>query len=104
MRHFQKTVSLLLLSMCMAGCSGDNPGAGDRTPIASKTSATPGSSGGNTGNGITDKEIIIGSCAAETGPAAFLGTQTQLGAKCYFDYINKQAEILRRCLRPRESR
>jgi ABC-type branched-subunit amino acid transport system substrate-binding protein len=38
--------------------------------------------------GITDKEILIGSCSALEGPSHFLGTETVAGAKAYFDLIN----------------
>ena len=43
--------------------------------------------------GLTDKEILIGSCAALEGPANFLGTQTVLGAKSYINHINDQGGI-----------
>ena len=33
--------------------------------------------------GLTDTEIVIGSCAALEGPASFLGTQTVLGALAF---------------------
>ncbi|HET8926050.1 MAG TPA: ABC transporter substrate-binding protein [Candidatus Acidoferrum sp.] len=38
--------------------------------------------------GVTDKEILIGSCSALEGPSHFLGTETVTGAKAYFDMIN----------------
>lgn len=38
--------------------------------------------------GVTDKEIVIGSCSALEGPSHFLGTETVLGAKAYFDMTN----------------
>ena len=38
--------------------------------------------------GVTDKEILIGSCSALEGPSRFLGTETVTGAKAYFDMIN----------------
>ena len=38
--------------------------------------------------GVTDTEILIGSCSALTGPASFLGTQTVLGAQTYLSYVN----------------
>src|SRR5437870_12840919 len=34
--------------------------------------------------GVTDKEILIGSCSALEGPSHFLGTETVSGAKAYF--------------------
>ena len=38
--------------------------------------------------GVTDKEILIGSCSALEGPSHFLGTETVAGAKAYFAMIN----------------
>jgi branched-chain amino acid transport system substrate-binding protein len=38
--------------------------------------------------GVTDKEILIGSCSALEGPSHFLGTETVTGAKAYFAMIN----------------
>jgi len=43
--------------------------------------------------GVTDKEILIGSCSALEGPSKFLGTQTVAGAKAYFDSINEQGGV-----------
>lgn len=49
--------------------------------------------------GITDNEILIGSCAALTGPAQFLGTETITGAKAYLNYINDQGGVNGRKIR-----
>jgi ABC-type branched-subunit amino acid transport system substrate-binding protein len=38
--------------------------------------------------GVTDREILIGSCSALEGPSHFLGTETVTGAKAYFAMIN----------------
>ena len=38
--------------------------------------------------GVTDKEILIGSCSALEGPSQFLGRETVNGAKAYFDMTN----------------
>jgi branched-chain amino acid transport system substrate-binding protein len=38
--------------------------------------------------GVTDREILIGSCSALEGPSHFLGTETVTGAKAYFSMIN----------------
>jgi branched-chain amino acid transport system substrate-binding protein len=38
--------------------------------------------------GVTEKEIVIGSCSALEGPSHFLGTETVTGAKAYFAIIN----------------
>ena len=38
--------------------------------------------------GVTDKEILIGSCSALEGPSHFLGTETVTGAKAYLAMIN----------------
>src|SRR5712691_1964649 len=38
--------------------------------------------------GVTENEILIGSCSALEGPSHFLGTETVTGAKAYLDMIN----------------
>lgn len=43
---------------------------------------------GQTAPGITEREILIGSCSALEGPSHFLGTETVTGAKAYFEMIN----------------
>src|SRR5262249_15619589 len=43
--------------------------------------------------GVTEKEILIGSCSALEGPSKFLGTQTVAGAKAYLDSINDQGGV-----------
>ena len=48
---------------------------------------------GQSSQGITDKEILIGSCAALDGPSSFLGRETVAGAEAYFDSINEEGGI-----------
>jgi branched-chain amino acid transport system substrate-binding protein len=48
--------------------------------------------------GVTSTNIRIGSCSALTGPASFLGIQTQLGALAYFHVVNDQGGIYGRTL------
>lgn len=43
--------------------------------------------------GVTDKEILIGSCSALEGPSKYLGAQTVAGAKAYFDSVNEQGGV-----------
>jgi branched-chain amino acid transport system substrate-binding protein len=38
--------------------------------------------------GVSEREILIGSCSALEGPSHFLGMETVTGAKTYFDMIN----------------
>ena len=38
--------------------------------------------------GVSEREILIGSCSALQGPSHFLGTETVTGAKAYFDMTN----------------
>ena len=38
--------------------------------------------------GVSEREILIGSCSALEGPSHFLGTETVTGAKAYFDMVN----------------
>lgn len=49
--------------------------------------------------GVTDSEIVIGSCSALEGPSSFLGTQTVLGAKAYLSYVNEQGGVAGRKIR-----
>src|SRR5216683_2486703 len=43
--------------------------------------------------GVTDKEILIGSCAALEGPSSILGRQTVVGAKAYFALANAEGGV-----------
>src|SRR6202521_2098747 len=49
--------------------------------------------------GVTEKEIVIGSCSALEGPSHFLGTETVTGAKPYFAMINDAGGVNGRKLR-----
>src|SRR5579863_995587 len=49
--------------------------------------------------GVSDKEIVIGSCAALEGPSSFLGRETVAGAQTYFRYINDEGGVNGRKLR-----
>ena len=49
--------------------------------------------------GVTDKEIVIGSCAALEGPSSFLGRETVAGAETYFHLVNDQGGVGGRKLR-----
>ena len=43
---------------------------------------------GQAAPGVSETEILIGSCSALEGPSHFLGTETVTGARSYFDMIN----------------
>jgi len=43
--------------------------------------------------GVTNGTILLGESAAFTGPAAQLGIQMNLGAKTYFDHVNKTGGV-----------
>ena len=43
--------------------------------------------------GVSDTEILIGSCSALEGPSRFLGQQTVNGAKAYFNLVNEDGGI-----------
>src|SRR6202795_3391483 len=45
---------------------------------------------GQTTAGISDKEIVIGSCSALEGPSHTLGVQTVAGAKASFSMVNDE--------------
>jgi len=50
--------------------------------------AAPSMAWGQAVPGVTEKEILIGSCSALEGPSHFLGTETVTGAKAYLDMTN----------------
>ena len=43
--------------------------------------------------GVTEKEILIGSCSALEGPSRALGVETTTGAKAYFSAINDEGGV-----------
>jgi len=43
--------------------------------------------------GVTENEILIGSCSALEGPSHFLGQQTVTGAKAYFNLTNDEGGV-----------
>jgi branched-chain amino acid transport system substrate-binding protein len=43
--------------------------------------------------GVTEKEILIGSCSALEGPSRALGTETVAGAKAYFNLVNDEGGV-----------
>jgi branched-chain amino acid transport system substrate-binding protein len=43
--------------------------------------------------GVTEKEIVIGSCAALEGPSRFLGRETVTGAETYFRMVNDEGGV-----------
>jgi len=49
--------------------------------------------------GVTEKEIVIGSCAALEGPSSFLGRETIAGAKAYLEMVNEDGGVNGRKLR-----
>ena len=52
------------------------------------------SSQGNEGNpGVTNTSIQIGSCSALTGPASFLGMESEMGALAYFSSVNSEGGV-----------
>lgn len=46
-----------------------------------------------TAPGVTEKEIVIGSCAALEGPSRFLGRETVAGAEAYFRMVNEEGGV-----------
>ena len=43
--------------------------------------------------GVSDNEILIGSCSALEGPSHFLGVETVTGAKAYFSLVNEEGGV-----------
>ena len=54
---------------------------------------------GQNAPGVTENEILIGSCSALEGPSKSLGTETVAGAKIYFSMINDEGGVHGRKLR-----
>jgi branched-chain amino acid transport system substrate-binding protein len=54
---------------------------------------------GQTTPGVSDKEIVIGSCSALEGPSHTLGVQTVTGAQAYFSMVNDEGGVHGRKLR-----
>jgi branched-chain amino acid transport system substrate-binding protein len=50
-------------------------------------------------SGLTEKEVVVGSCSALQGPSSALGKQTVAGAKAYFALINDEGGVHGRKLR-----
>ncbi len=48
---------------------------------------------GQTTPGVTENEILIGSCSALEGPSHFLGVETVTGAKAYFNLVNEEGGV-----------
>jgi ABC-type branched-subunit amino acid transport system substrate-binding protein len=46
--------------------------------------------------GITNSQILVGSCSALDGPARFLGLQTIIGATTYLNHINSEGGVFGR--------
>jgi branched-chain amino acid transport system substrate-binding protein len=55
--------------------------------------ATVNSARGQGTPGVTDKEILIGSCSALEGPSRALGVETVTGAKAYFSMVNEEGGV-----------
>jgi branched-chain amino acid transport system substrate-binding protein len=54
---------------------------------------TVASSQAQSAPGVTDKEILIGSCSALEGPSRSLGVETVAWAKAYFNLINEEGGV-----------
>lgn len=95
-----------ILPFFAAACGGDDDDddddGGDATATATTPAGTATQAGGNNQaeldkikgdtTGVTDKQVLIGSYYAKTGPAAVYN-DIQLGWNMYFDEINKKGGI-----------
>ncbi|HEY1923653.1 MAG TPA: ABC transporter substrate-binding protein [Candidatus Acidoferrum sp.] len=61
--------------------------------------AGPVSAAAQNAPGVTENEILIGSCSALEGPSKSLGIETVAGAKLYFSLINEEGGVHGRKLR-----
>jgi ABC-type branched-subunit amino acid transport system substrate-binding protein len=48
---------------------------------------------GQSAPGVSEREILIGSCSALEGPSHFLGVETVTGAKAYFNFTNDEGGV-----------
>lgn len=48
---------------------------------------------GQSAPGVSENEILIGSCSALEGPSKFLGVETVTGAKAYFNLVNDEGGV-----------
>ena len=77
-RNLGPTLGFCCASACLVGA----------TPVAAQS--TPG---------VTEKELVVGSCSALEGPSSALGRQTVAGAKAYFSLMNDEGGVNGRKLR-----
>src|ERR1700732_1054971 len=77
-RNLGPTLGFCCASACLVGAT---PVAGQSTP------------------GLTEKEVVVGSCSALEGPSSALGKQTVAGAKAYFAVVNDEGGVHGRKLR-----
>ena len=54
---------------------------------------------GQNAPGVSESEILVGSCSALEGPSHFLGVETVTGAKAYFNLINDEGGVSGRKLK-----
>ena len=76
MKKYSRKLMMLLVALvipCMAGGQSQN-----KTP------------------GVTNNQILIGSCSALDGPARFLGLQTIVGATAYLNHVNAEGGVFGR--------
>lgn len=89
--------SLFALALCslLAGCAPEKPIQRGKVPIPDGAEATKVLIDPDAGEtaGVTANEILIGSCSALEGPAAYLGTQMVTGARAYLNYVNEQGGV-----------
>jgi ABC-type branched-subunit amino acid transport system substrate-binding protein len=64
--------------------------AGASLLVASVLLASASESFAQSVPGVTEKEIVIGSCAALEGPSRFLGRETLAGVEAYFELVNEE--------------
>ena len=82
---------LLISAFCLVpGCAPDSPDSSTPAPSA-RASAPPARIGER--NGVSENEILLGSSAALSGTASFLGTQLTAGSMAYFKDVNKNGGV-----------
>lgn len=93
---------LLVCAMFVSGCHEPSTAPASSTTTLSSSPSAASAEASPTFDeraGVTDNEILIGSCAALEGGSSFLGTQTVIGAEAYIDYINDESGVNGRKIR-----
>jgi branched-chain amino acid transport system substrate-binding protein len=99
-RHSTSLIALIALiaimvSATLFGCAAKSTLRKGQLPSPQGEDAIilPSSEKNDAHVGVTDSEVLFGSCSALEGPAHYLGTQIVIGGRTYFNYVNDQGGV-----------